>query len=215
MTAPRLALYLSHPEVVQDATLPVTQWRLSPEGRARLRAPWAGWIAAIFCSPEVKALQTAAALRPDLTPIIDPDLAENHRPHYLPPPAFEAAADAFFADPDRSHDGWEPARAAQSRILAAFLRHASTPGPILFTGHGAVGTLLHQALSGHPISRTGDQPPGGGNLYAIDLATMRPLSSWTPLELWRWPAAAENPAEPQLHSSPFTLTQILHGGAGV
>jgi broad specificity phosphatase PhoE len=184
-----IALYLSHPQVLQDPAIPVTQWALSPQGRARLTAPWAGRITRIFSSPETKALQTAAALRPDLPPEIHDDLSENHRPHYLPPAAFEQAADAFFAHPATSQNGWEPAAQAQSRILQAFHRLSQgLTAPALFTGHGAVGTLLHQALSGHPISRGGDQPGGGGNLYAIDLTTGRPLCAWTPIESWIWPA---------------------------
>lgn len=192
-----IALYLSHPQVIQDPATPVTAWSLSPQGRARLIAPWAARITRIFASPEAKALETAALLRPDLPPEIHDDLSENHRPHYLPPKAFERAADAFFADPQTAQNGWEPAATAQARILAAFLRltakltapRTSPPldGPALFCGHGAVGTLLHQALSQTPISRQGDQPQGGGNLYAIDLITRRPLSNWTPIETWTWP----------------------------
>ena len=184
-----MILYLSHPQVIQDPATPVTRWRLSPQGRARLHAPWAHRITRIFSSPETKALETAQALRPDLPPEIHADLSENHRPHYLPPEEFEAAADAFFAHPQTAQNGWEPAAQAQSRILAAFLRLTQGgTAPVLFSGHGAVGTLLHQALSGQPISRRGDQAQGGGNLYAIDPQTRRPLCAWTPIEIWTWPA---------------------------
>jgi broad specificity phosphatase PhoE len=184
-----IALYLSHPQVTVDPTTPVPLWSLSPQGRARLQAlPWTARLTAIFSSPETKALQTAALLRPDLAPHIDPDLAENHRAAFLPPPAFEAAADAFFAQPDHPPQGWESARAAQTRIRTAFDRLTQgVTTPILFSGHGAVGTLLHQSLSQTPISRQGDQPQGGGNLFAIDLATRRPLTPWTPLESWTSP----------------------------
>lgn len=190
-----IAVYLSHPEVTVDPATPVPLWSLSPKGRARLASlPWVRHLGAIFSSPETKALQTATLLRPDLVPTVDADLSENHRAGFLAPPAFEAAADAFFAAPDAPPPGWESARAAQARIRAAFDRLTrGLARPALFSGHGAVGTLLHQSLSGQPISRRGDQPPGGGNLYAIDLVTRRPLSPWTPLETWAWPQGSQPP----------------------
>lgn len=185
------ALYLSHPQVRIDPTRPVPDWSLSDEGRARLAAvaarPWVARVTRVFSSTEAKALETAALLRPDLAAEAHADLGENDRSAtgFLPGPAFEAAANAFFAHPDSSFRGWETARAAQARIVAAVRRClADQAGVVLFVGHGAVGTLLRQALTGAPISRRGDQPAGGGNLFAI-----RPLDpvkgGWTALEAWQ------------------------------
>lgn len=184
------ALYLSHPQVEIDPARPVTDWGLNDQGRARLAAvtarPWVARFAKVYSSPEAKALQTAALLRPDLPADIHADLGENDRSAtgYLPPPAFEAAADAFFAHPDVSHHGWETARAAQTRIVAAVRRCLSGHNaPVLFVGHGAVGTLLRQALTGEPISRRGDQPAGGGNLFAFGPDRASP--GWTQMEAWQ------------------------------
>jgi len=58
--------------------------------------------------------------------------------------------------------------------------------PILFAGHGAVGTLLKCALDGRPIARSEDQRrlgnPGGGNVLVICLADRALLADWTPME---------------------------------
>ncbi len=185
------ALYLTHPQVDIDPSRPVPAWGLNAQGRARLAAvaprPWVAGITKVFSSTEAKALQTAALLRPDLTAEAHADLGENDRSAtgYLPGPDFEAAADAFFAHPDTSFRGWETARAAQTRIVAAVRRCLSgQTGAVLLVGHGAVGTLLRQALTGGAISRRGDQPAGGGNLFAFRLDDPV-ITGWTAMEAWQ------------------------------
>jgi broad specificity phosphatase PhoE len=102
---------------------------------------------------------------------------------FLPGPEFEATADAFFADPDRSVCGWETARDAQARIVAqvqaALARYA--PAHLVFCGHGAVGSLLYCHLAGVPIDRRWDQP-GPGHWFAFDIATGTPAGHWRPME---------------------------------
>ncbi|MEO8241319.1 MAG: histidine phosphatase family protein [bacterium] len=191
-----LALYLTHPQVTIDPARPVAQWGLNEIGRARLSAlaarPWLARITRILSSSETKATQTAALLRPDLPVEIHADLGENDRTAtgFLPGAAFETAADAFFAHPDASFRGWETARTAQNRVLTTVRRCLTGHGhdhPVLFVGHGAVGTLLRQALAKEPISRRGDQPAGGGNIFAFHLADMSILAGWAAMEAWQWP----------------------------
>ncbi len=185
--------YLTHPEVAVEPGVPVTDWALAPQGLARVRAfARAGWLAGvtrIVSSAERKAQETAAVLSSALgLPVTtDPQAGENDRSAtgYLPPAAFEAAADAFFAAPDVPHRGWETARAAQGRIVAAARRAFAGLGPggcSLMVGHGAVGTLLRQAIRGEDISRRGDQHPGGGCLFALDPATGRASAGWLRME---------------------------------
>ncbi|MDX8348567.1 histidine phosphatase family protein [Cognatiyoonia sp. IB215446] len=186
------ARYLSHPQVVQDPDVPVPEWKLSATGAARIEAlAGSGALAdtdVIYSSSEVKAVETAAILAATLgcPHHAVPEMGENDRSStgYLPGPAFEAAADAFFAKPDESYQGWETARAAQARIVDAvdnaLRRHAAQN--ILFVGHGAVGTLLYCALIGLPIDRQHDQPGGGGNFYAFDTISRKPTGPWRPLE---------------------------------
>lgn len=191
-----LALYLTHPQVRIDPTLATPRWGLNDLGRARLAAmatrPWVARLTRVFASTETKATETAALLCPDLPAALHPDLGENDRSAtgYLPGPTFEAAANAFFAHPDTSFRGWETARAAQARCLAAVRRcliGRDPAQPVLFVGHGAVGTLLRQALLREPISRQGDQPSGGGNIFAFRLPDLAVICPWTPMEDWQWP----------------------------
>ncbi|MDX8353325.1 histidine phosphatase family protein [Cognatiyoonia sp. IB215182] len=187
-----LARYLSHPQVVQDPDVPVPQWKLSVTGAARIEALAASGALAdtnvIYSSTEVKAVEAAALLAAalDRPHHMIAEMGENDRSStgYLPGPAFEAAADAFFAHPDQSYRGWETARAAQTRIVqavdAVLCRHPNQN--TLFVGHGAVGTLLYCALMDLPIDRQYDQPDGGGNYYAFDTITRKPAGSWQPLE---------------------------------
>jgi broad specificity phosphatase PhoE len=189
------AVYVTHPQVAVDPRLPVPDWGLSTLGRARAEAaarlPWVRELARVVTSVERKARDTAAILAgaAGIEAEVWPDLHENDRSAtgYLPPPDFEAAADAFFAHPARSFRGWETAEAAQARILnavGAVLEGHPANRPLAIVGHGGVGTLLWLALSGRAIGRDADQPNGGGNLFAFGLRDRRPLSGWMRFETW-------------------------------
>ena len=186
----RQAYFITHPNVVISADVPVPQWPLSPLGRERmrlgLRQPWVTSIGSIYCSGEQKAIDGAAILAEALSlpyACVD-DLGENDRSStgFLPGPQFEAMADAFFANPEQSVRGWERAVDAQRRIVAAVarvLRDDRGQGDIAIVSHGAVGTLLYCHLSGQPISRRWDQPAnGGGNYYAFSLDPLRAETWW-------------------------------------
>ncbi|MNL46988.1 hypothetical protein D3C87_1697520 [compost metagenome] len=58
--------------------------------------------------------------------------------------------------------------------------------PVIFCGHGAVGTLLKCRIGNRRISREEDQgrigAPGGGNGFLFDLAARQLLTDWTPME---------------------------------
>ncbi|MEL6483103.1 MAG: histidine phosphatase family protein [Pseudomonadota bacterium] len=184
--------YLTHPQVAIDPDVPVPDWGLSALGRDRLAplaaAGWPRGTVHLVSSGERKARETAAILAPalGLTPEIRPLTHENDRSAtgFLPGPAFEEMADAFFARPGESVRGWERAVDAQARIVAeARAVVAEAPeGDILMVGHGAVGTLLLCHAAGRPIARSEDQPHGGGNIFVLDRATLTLQAGWHPLE---------------------------------
>jgi len=177
---------VTHPEVTVDPATPVTAWSLSPAGWARAgRLAALGWtphLRRVICSTERKAQQTAEILAATLSlPLVtDPDLGENDRSAtgFLPPSEFETVADAFFAHPRQSVRGWEPALAAQRRMVQAVRRHlALGEGGVAFVAHGAVGTLLYCDLTGAAIDRRLDQP-GQGSYFAFD------PDRWVALHVW-------------------------------
>lgn len=185
-------LYLTHPQVRIDPDVPVPRWGLSLEGRARTatlcQADWIRRFGRIVSSEETKALEAAGMLGQALGLDVETlsNLHENDRSAtgFLPREEFEAVADAFFAQPEASALGWETAQAAQARIVAA-VRAAvalSPETPVLFVGHGAVGTLLKCALARRPISRREDQPDGGGNHLGFTLDPDQVLYGWQPME---------------------------------
>lgn len=188
--------YLSHPQVNIDPDVPVPDWGLSDTGAARVaalcRAIKGGALAgttSVFSSPERKALETARPLADALgCPCnVVHDSHENDRSAtgYRPGPEFEALADAFFARPEKSVQGWERAVDAQTRITAVVDRiaDAAPQGDVLIVGHGAVGTLLFCARAGLPISRAHDQGAGGGgNVITYNRETGAPLGGWSPVE---------------------------------
>jgi broad specificity phosphatase PhoE len=186
------AFYLTHPQVRIDPNVPVPKWGLSDVGRARAEAgqaaTWAQRIGNIVSSGETKALETAEifAKPRGLTIEIREAMHENGRSAtgFLPPPEFEQIADQFFAKPDESVRGWETSRHAQARIVreAEAVLSRSIDGDLLFVGHGAVGTLLYCHLADMPIARRHDQGPGGGHVFAFDIATRRVIHAWRPLE---------------------------------
>ncbi|MFN7168837.1 MAG: histidine phosphatase family protein [Pannonibacter sp.] len=175
-------VYLTHPEVKIDPAVPVPDWGLSDLGRERAsRAPhldWAGGIRHVVSSAERKAIETAEifARAFDLDVAIVEASHENDRSAtgFLPPPEFQEVANAFFAAPQESIRGWERAIDAQTRIVNAVrstLAHLPAGEPVLFCGHGGVGTLLKCHLLGVPIARLHDQS-SGGNWYVFDPADL-------------------------------------------
>jgi broad specificity phosphatase PhoE len=185
-----LVHFITHPEVIIDPSVPVPDWPLSPKGIKRmtlmLGQPWVGRIRAVFSSAERKAMDAAriVANHLSLPPVVIHDLGENDRSAtgYLPKAEFEAVADEFFGCPDQSVRGWERAVDAQRRIVGAVhhaIALAPANGDIAIISHRGVGALLLCYLKGVPISRTEDQPAGGGgNVYRFDVATRRPLTEW-------------------------------------
>ena len=184
--------YLTHPQVQIDPAVPVPRWGLSAVGRARTEALAASGTLAgtrhIVSSGETKAVETAAILaRPlGLTVEVREAMHENDRSStgFLPPPAFEAMADRFFANPQVSVNGWERAIDAQARIVAEVELVLAHPhdGDVLFVGHGAVGTLLLCHYGKLSINRTHDQPAGGGNYFSFCIRERKILISWRSIE---------------------------------
>jgi broad specificity phosphatase PhoE len=185
-------LYVTHPQVTIDPSVPVPRWGLSALGRARAeimttRAFIRG-LTRIVASEETKAIETAEILARALgLPVeVRPDLHENDRTAtgFLPPPEFEATADLFFAHPLDSVRGWERAADAQARIVGAVTTIAAErpEASTAFVGHGGVGTLLFCHLKGMPISRRHDQPPGGGGWYGFTLAPPAVDGPWRAID---------------------------------
>jgi broad specificity phosphatase PhoE len=191
-----LALYVTHPQVRMDPNVPVPLWGLSEEGRRRAEAFSARGVipsgAPIFSSNERKAVELAEIIAAVTGSVIvcEHAMGENDRSAtgFLPPELFEATADRFFGQPQSSVDGWERAIDAQARIVDAVetaLAGVSGEGPVVFCGHGAVGTLLKCHIAGRAISRAEDQGhagPGGGNGFVFDLAASQLHSEWTRIE---------------------------------
>ncbi len=188
--------YISHPNVEVDAAIAVPRWGLNDEGRSRTRSmlqqPWVSWIGRIVSSDETKALETAEILAAHLGLRVEirPGIGENDRSAtgFVPPPEFEELADAFFARPDESVQGWERAIDAQARIVSklADLLDSTSDTPtantdIAVIGHGGVGTLWYCHLTGQPIDRTHDQS-GQGNYYSVDLHSKNPIHAWRPID---------------------------------
>ena len=192
---PRRTVYLiTHPDVVIDPTVAVPRWPLSTRGIERMRAfvanPLVSRIGSVYCSTEQKAIDAAALLAAHCG--IDyrmvAELGENDRSStgYLPGAEFQATADLFFAQPERSVRGWETAAAAQRRIagaIASILERDACAGDVAIVSHGGVGTLYLCHLKRRSISREEEQPgTGGGNYYAFDARTQSLLHGWKPID---------------------------------
>jgi len=191
------ALYVTHPQVVQDPNVPVPRWGLSVQGRARAERfanhALVRSVLRIASSTETKALELAQILAQASDAAVESgeNFGENDRSStgFVPRDRFEELADAFFAQPDESVSGWETARDAQRRVVSAFeavLADHDTNQPIIFTGHGAVGTLLKCHIGNRAIARSEDQrvmgDPGGGNAFVIRLADRALLTDWIAME---------------------------------
>ncbi|MEM7346018.1 MAG: histidine phosphatase family protein [Chloroflexota bacterium] len=182
--------FVTHPDVVIDPTVPVPNWPLSERGVQRMKQlltkPWINEIQAIYCSTEQKAIDGAQIVADHLSLPYQQHqaLGENDRAAtgFLPKEDFERTADQFFANPDKSIRGWEPAGAAQQRIIKAIEAIIEKEDPdqnILIVSHGAVGALYLCHLKGCPITRAEDQPAtGGGNYYVWHPETGVLMHDW-------------------------------------
>ncbi|MEM1048634.1 MAG: histidine phosphatase family protein [Pseudomonadota bacterium] len=187
-----IAIYLTHPQVAVDPSVPVPQWGLNAVGLGRVRrivnGDWPDSFTRVVSSEETKAVETAGPIADalGLALIRRADMHENDRSAtgFLPPDEFERVANAFFATPHDSIRGWERAVDAQARVTAAAEAEiaAADGGSILFVGHGAVGTLLYCHYAGLPISRDYDQPPGGGHYFSMHMIGRGVRHAWRPME---------------------------------
>jgi len=191
------ALYVTHPEVVIDPNVATPRWGLSSVGRARAdrfaNHVLVQGLTRLVSSTETKALELAAVLAAGCGAPVDSgdkfDENDRRSTGFVPSARFEALADAMFAHPDESAEGWETARDAQHRVVGAFnevLAGHDATKPIGFTGHGAVGTLLKCHLGGLKIARSEDQRrighPGGGNVFVVRLSDRKLMTDWIPME---------------------------------
>jgi broad specificity phosphatase PhoE len=185
-----VVFFISHPEVIVDATVPVPRWHLSDRGIHRMRTFAASSdlqnLAAVWASHETKAIEAAGLLAAAFgLPVgVHGGLHKNDRTAtgFLPPPEFERTADAFFALPEESVRGWERAKNAQVRVAAAVeaVLNRSPDGPTAIVSHGGVGTLLLRHYSNIPISRDADQP-FQGHYWAFERSTRNVLHPWRPV----------------------------------
>jgi broad specificity phosphatase PhoE len=195
-----VCVYITHPQVVIDPAVPMPRWHLDAQGRARATA----FAARRLIAPDATLVSSGEAKAQDLSEILAkpwgnrivvcPESAENDRSAtgYLPAEAFETMVDRLFGFPDESAKGWEPARTAQTRIVGAVTTALATygnQGPLVFVGHGCVGTLLKCHVGDRAIARSEDQrivaDPGGGNIFVFDLAAHRLICDWTAMEDWQ------------------------------
>jgi len=184
------AFFISHPEVVIDPNVPVPRWHITEAGIGRMRvfagSPAVRNVASIWASRETKAIEAAGILAGalGLSVLVEARLGENDRSAtgFLPGEEFLRVVEAFFADPDTSVRGWETARDAQARVVAAIesCLAAAPPGDVAFVAHGGVGTLALCHFLGAPISQSHGQP-SEGHFWAFDIGSRKALHGWKPI----------------------------------
>jgi broad specificity phosphatase PhoE len=203
-------LFVTHPEVVIDPEVPVPRWPLSAKGRARMEALAEALadlpVRAVWSSDEQKAMDGAEILAERLQAPhqVDAALGENDRSAtgYIAPPRFWEVVAEFFAHPDVSVLGWETARDAQNRILAAMARveGEARPGLTVVVSHGGVGQLLTAALQNVAIGQEARSPnPSGGGYLLLETSPLRLVGeAWGDIDTIRDEAAWANLAPREL-----------------
>jgi broad specificity phosphatase PhoE len=181
--------YVSHPEVVVDPNTPVPQWSISEQGRLRIAAmckqPWVEHIGRVVSSGETKAIETAQIVAAHRGLDVEIRLATGETDRsstgFVPHERHEQLANAFFANPTKSVEGWERAIDVQSRVVSALDDLFATDADVLVVGHGAAGTLWYTFLVGLPIRRTFDQT-SAGQYFSVDTLTRHPIHHWLPID---------------------------------
>jgi broad specificity phosphatase PhoE len=182
--------FFTHTQIRVDPAIPVRDWHLSDEGRARLlrvvSTPWVSRVTRVVASSEYRTIETAHifAARRNLPVEVNSQLDEGARPlfEFLSVMDLDKTVDAFFQKPQESpRPGWETAGDLQRRAVAgidAMVEAKSDDGDLLIIGHGRIGTVLLCHLAGLPISRDHFQPTPGGNLFAFDHLSRKVLFRW-------------------------------------
>lgn len=183
-----LVYYITHPEVVVNPKVLVPDWGLSETGKSRMIAisklPQVADVQAVWSSTEQKAREGRDILAAALSCAKGEHegLGENDRSAtgYLPERLFWPIVERFFAEPDVSAEGWETARDAQSRGVAAVEEAlAKAPaGDMVIVGHGGAGTLLMCHLKGIEITRKEAAPGGMGSWFAFDRESRALTVGW-------------------------------------
>lgn len=180
--------FISHPEVIIDRVVPVTEWGLSEKGLVRLEKmieqPWLKNITAVFSSNENKSVIAAERIGKHLNLEVRKieGLGEMDRSAtgMLEPAEFELVVNEAFANPEQSIRGWERLADAQTRIAKAVdeaIEASDGSGDIAIVSHGGVGTLLICELKNISITRTEDQQ-GQGHYFKFNIATKELIHSW-------------------------------------
>lgn len=180
-------IYICHPEVVIDPKVPVPEWGLSPAGFSTmprlLPVLPVSDLASVWSPTEQKACDGARVIaeRFEVPHFENSDLAENDRSAtgYLEQSDFDIAVEAFFGAPETSYRGWETARDARDRIVAAVdAMCAEAPdGDIALVAHGGVGALLNGAVKDAPISRA-TASYGYGSWFVFDRESRALITDW-------------------------------------
>ena len=186
---------ITHPDVVIDPMVDITEWSLSPRGKARMKKllaqPWVEDVRSVYCSAERKARDGAEILAEFLSLEYEviKELGEIDRSStgYLPREEHEAAARKLFEYPEQSNRGWETARDGQERMARAIETLVSKDqgeGDIAIVSHGGVATLYLCRLKDRPISIE-EAPPGanGGYYYCFDTESKSLLHGWKRIDL--------------------------------
>jgi broad specificity phosphatase PhoE len=185
---------ITHPEVIIDPDIPVPQWPLSARGRARmelmLHQPWVPGIQGVYCSTERKALDGARILARFLGlpchQVADLREIDRSATGYLPSDEHRATAEQLFAHPDLSVRGWETARAAQARMVAAIgaiVGGVSERGDTAIVTHGGVAALYLCYLKGIKIDKGQEAPhPGGGCYYCFRQKPLSLVHGWKTID---------------------------------
>ncbi len=189
-------IFLSHPEVRVDPSVPVPRWSLSDQGEQRMRRFCIEGramrnVSSVFTSTEQKAVDCGRIANELLSigHFTNDQLGEIDRSStgYLPHLEHAEVSKKAFEYPERSIRGWEKAIDAQTRIKEALRivwRDNKRPhGDVLIVSHGGVGLLLLCSCLNQEISRKyAMQNAGGGCYFVIDSDTELVLASWEDMD---------------------------------
>jgi broad specificity phosphatase PhoE len=180
-------LYLiRHPATQPDPAIPASQWWLSAAGRAQVHTlvnlPLWNHISTIYTSTQPKTSVVGelvyAAHGVPFVPLTALD--EARRETWLDPEAFETAQRAFFAHPaDPPVRGWEPARSAGLRFIAAMDHLLAVHKPadsLTIVSHATVLTLYVAHLREIAPSYEQWRKTGFAAIMALERGALRPVT---------------------------------------
>lgn len=180
-------IYITHPSVAIDNTVPPQEWDLSLKGREEakklLQQDFWPSVDMVFTSTEPKAKSVGTLVQEKfglpITAYQELGEADRTKTPFLPLNEYMEAIQEAYRFPDKHIRDWESHHEMfeRNRKIVDAIIHDYKDKTIVIIGHGGAGTCVKCYLSGLPLSFDQD-PQKTGCIFIADVGHKKLLRDW-------------------------------------